>query len=96
MAAPPQTSLRAMSGRKLEAGNLRVISSEIADQEICMDRFIDNEFKSRRIGAFRTQEANALDVADSRFIGSGDYEIGSISRRLQSVTRPGGTLQGIL
>lgn len=95
MAAPPQTSRRAMSDPNLKAGKLRFISPELADQEICIDKFVCNRCKSRHIGAFKTPEANASEVPGSRFIGSGDYGMSSITRRLQSVIRPGGTLQGI-
>jgi hypothetical protein len=60
-----------------------------------MEGFAPKQGKSWRIGAFKTQEGNASDVPDSRVVGSGDYGMGSIPQRLQSVTSPGGTLQGI-
>ena len=67
---PPGHSAADVSARneypKLNRLNLRLISAEIADQEIHMDIFTDSPCKSRSVGAFRTPERIASDVPDSR------------------------------
>ena len=85
-----------MSTRNLTAKNLLLISAEIAGQEIQMDIFAYSQCKSRHVGAFKTPEAIASDVPDSRIMGSGNYELGSSPRDLHSVTRSAGTHQRIL
>jgi|LakMenEpi03Aug12_release.lakeMendotaPanAssembly.Ray.scaffolds.fasta_scaffold5299872_1 hypothetical protein len=55
-----------MSARNLTTKQLRLISAEIADQEITMEGFARNQCKYRRVGSFSTLEAIASDVPDSQ------------------------------
>jgi hypothetical protein len=67
---PPGYSAADVSARneypKCNRLNLRLISAEIAGQEIQMDIIAYSQRKSRHVGAFETPAAIASDVPESR------------------------------